>query len=165
MLRKNPFITAGMADAPDAEIDFVRFFGRCSLEGEEKSALVLSGDGDLGLRAHAAILAISNRFGALFAATRAGMRWAWLRDLHLACDRSGADAADAAFKHISLDAPPLLLRINADEESLALLMANGTVHIFDVRDIFNNSIHVPRNSMNVAISQQHQRMFLVYKFR
>ena len=133
MLRKNPFITAGMADAPDAEIDFVRFFGRCSLEGEEKSALVLSGDGDLGLRAHAAILAISNRFGALFAATRAGMRWAWLRDLHLACDRSGADAADAAFKHISLDAPPLLLRINADEESLALLMANGTVHIFDVR--------------------------------
>lgn len=122
-----------MADAPDAEIDFVRFFGRRSGEGGEKCALVLSGDGNLGLRAHAAVLAISNRFGALFAATRDGIRWAWLSDLHAACDHGDTDAAASAFTHLPLDDPPLFLRLNADEESLALLNASAAVNIFDVR--------------------------------
>ena len=88
-----------------AETDFIRFVGRKSEDEQSKIAHVVVGEGDLRLRADASLLAVSNRFGALFCCTAQGLRWCWLADLHqqslLAAKGTPPNIRSASFFYVS----------------------------------------------------------------
>lgn len=119
-----------------AETDFIRFVGRKSEDEQSKSAHVLIGEGDLRLRADASLLAVSNRFGALFCCTAQGLRWCWLADLHQQCTPNGAAAVFTSVT--SVTGSPFVLALSSDNMQLALLTAGektALLHLFDVAEI------------------------------
>ena len=119
-----------------AETDFIRFVGRKSEDEQSKIAHVLVGEGDLRLRADASLLAVSNRFGALFCCTAQGLRWCWLADLHQQCTPNGAAAVFTSVT--SVTGSPFVLALSSDNMQLALLTAGektALLHLFDVAEI------------------------------
>jgi len=130
---------------PAVECDFVRFLGRKSLDdgddksslsggglGDNKSPVISGGQGDLQLPPEASLLVASNRFGALFAGTAQGLRWAWLADMSRECDPGGAAAA---FTSIDLAGTPIAFALSADDAQLAcVITASGVarLQLFDV---------------------------------
>ena len=81
-----------MADAPDVNVDFIRFFGRRLVEAEtdERDCKVLDGNGNLSLRADASLLAVSNRHGVLFVGMADGLSWGCSRSCVAAVRRAPA---------------------------------------------------------------------------
>ena len=117
------------------EVDFVRFLGRKSESDEDgKTAHVSVGQGKLGLKPDASLLAVSNHFGALFAGTKTGFRWCWMADLHQQCSSGGAEAT---FQSVQLRGAPFMLTLSPGDEALAVLTADGDatavfLHVVDV---------------------------------
>ena len=70
-------------DEPSTDIDFIRFLGVriVDADSDERAAKVVEGAASLGLRADASLLAVSNRYGAIFIGTADGFKWAWLAEL------------------------------------------------------------------------------------
>ena len=119
-----------------AETDFIRFVGRKSEDEQSKIAHVLVGEGDLRLRADASLLAVSNRFGALFSCTAQGLRWCSLADLHQQCTPNGAAAAFTSVA--SVTGSPFMLALSSDNMQLAFLTVGektARLHLFDVAQI------------------------------
>ena len=119
-----------------AETDFIRFVGRKSEDEQSKIAHVLVGEGDLRLRADASLLAVSNRFGALFSCTAQGLRWCWLADLHQQCTPNGAAAVFTSVT--SVTGSPFMLALSSDNMQLAFLTVGektARLHLFDVAEI------------------------------
>ena len=83
----------------------------------------------MGLRADASLLAVSDRFGVLFAGTAGGFKWAWLADLRTACSATSTQehAADTFHDVPVAGASPFALAVNADETRLAVAQADGRV--------------------------------------
>ena len=119
-----------------AETDFIRFVGRKSEDEQSKIAHVLVGEGDLRLRADASLLAVSNRFGALFSCTAQGLRWCWLADLHQQCTPNGAAAVFTSVT--SVMGSPFMLALSSDNMQLVFLTVGektARLHLFDVAEI------------------------------
>ena len=119
-----------------AETDFVRFVGRKSEDEQSKLAHVLVGEGDLRLRPDASLLAVSNRFGALFSGTAQGLRWCWLADLHQQCTPNGAAAVFTSIT--SVTGSPFMLALSSDNMQLAFLTVGektACLNLFSVGEI------------------------------
>eukprot|EP00967_Tisochrysis_lutea_P039945 scaffold47909_cov30-Tisochrysis_lutea.AAC.1 len=143
------------SDDPEIEVDFLRFFGLRSAdtEGEDKDANVLVGTGSLGLRADASLLAVSNRFGLLFAGTANGFRWASLKELREHCKPGGEGGAAATFHAVSCAGKPLCLRLNADDSLLATIVVSGSEHKLEVYDVIGMVQGAGSSSSPLLMSQ------------
>lgn len=135
-----------MSASDTSEIDFVRFVGARVVDAtsDERDCKVLVGDVEhkQGLRPDASLLAVSARYGVLFAGGHSGLRWAWLAKLREAC---AADASpDLASKSLHAVAPDLLaapfsLSLSADDTLLAMVCTDRTVLVFEVAALLSGA--------------------------
>ena len=144
-----------MADEPSTDIDFVRFLGVriVDAESDERACKVVEGSSDLGLRTDASLLAISNRYGAIFVGGAQGCRWAWLAELRAACV-AGADpeaAATALCDCVTERGTPFVISLNADETTLAVVGDDRMVGLYDVLTILSGGC--ARSSGRIRRSQ------------
>ena len=168
-----------MAENEPLECTFIQFVGKrvTDVGTDHRDSIVCARDsriplaalpdgtatGNLGLRADASLLAVSNRFGALFAGTPSGFRFVSLAALRETCEREAAEkyereaaekgvprdkissvAREMAVKRSSeifndsavaqLDSPPCALALSADDTWLALC-SNRTVFVFEVATV------------------------------
>ena len=168
-----------MAENEPLECTFIQFVGKrvTDVGTDHRDSIVCARDsriplaalpdgtatGNLGLRADASLLAVSNRFGALFAGTPSGFRFVSLAALRETCERGAAEryereaaergvprdeissvAREMAVKRSSeifkdsavaqLDSPPCALALSADDTWLALC-SNRTVFVFEVATV------------------------------
>ena len=129
-----------MKDESSVGVDFIRFLGRrvADPEIDALDCKVHNGGRNLGYRSDASLLAITNRFGALFFVGSNGLQWAWLEELRQRC-KPGNDTISAeeqlhtvAWLH---NEPPFAICLNADESLLLAITASSppNVSLFDVQ--------------------------------
>lgn len=95
-----------MADE-QIECEFLRFVGKRVTDPgtDERDFTIIDATANLGLRADATLLAISNKYGAIFAGTSGGFQWAWLSELRAACERDAVEkrgACDRASRDVQM---------------------------------------------------------------
>ena len=124
----------------------MRFLGRRveDAENDVRNCKVHTGPGNLGLRADASLLAISNRFGALFMGGKGTLRWGWLAGLWRRCEPGNKDAdASSELTTVTLPggAPPFALALCADESSLVVTTATDPPQlvVFGVEGLLGGS--------------------------
>ena len=144
-----------MSDEPSTDVDFVRFLGARVVDADtdERNCKVVDGTENLNLRHDASLLAISNRYGALFVGAASGFRWAWLSELREACASGGLSTEAAAATLHSVDVEmggglPFALALSADDATLALVSdaADGGdcgVSLFDVTAVLGGNAGAP----------------------
>ena len=127
-------------DEPSTDIDFIRFLGVriVDADSDERAAKVVEGAASLGLRADASLLAVSNRYGAIFIGTADGFKWAWLAELRDTCAAGcPLEQASGVLHTVSTAGDkPFSLSLNADSSRLALVHADKSVALFDLLALF-----------------------------
>ena len=113
----------------ELDADFIRYFGLSDGEDEQKESRVkMLGEANLGVRADASLLAISNRAGVVFVAMPGSLRWGRVAALR----RNAKEPA--TLTEVPCTDTPLVLQLNCDETLLALATATDApaVLLFEV---------------------------------
>ena len=129
-----------MGDDPSSDADFIRFLGVriVDAESDERACKIVDGAANLNLPVTASLLAVSNKYGAIFVGTATGFSWAMTADLRNAsAATSSPEDAAAALRPVASGGKPHFLGINADDTTLALAHSDGTIALFDVAKILH----------------------------
>lgn len=83
-----------MADSLDGS-SFLKFVGKRVTDAgsDERDFKIIEPAGRLALPADASLLAISNKYGAIFVGSTTGFSWSMLPDLRSTCEREAAEAS------------------------------------------------------------------------
>jgi hypothetical protein len=122
------------------EVDFVRYVGVRVVDAgsDERGCKIVDGARNVGLRADAALLAISNQFGVIFIGTADGFQWGWLARLRGTC---AADVGiDVAASKLTAGAnglaSPFILALSSSDTHLAVC-TDGSVSVYAVQSVLS----------------------------